>query len=106
ARMMPIDAANPAFDLPTYGTLVGNDLYFIANSQKNHYGQYGDLKDKDALEAVRIFRSNVRFAWNEKGIAGDNAVPVRQATLEEGRKMLEQGPSMQPTPQAPAPAEK
>ena len=106
AKMMPIDAANPAFNLPTYGTTVGNDLYFIANSQKNHYGQYGDLKDKDALEPVRIFRSNMHFAWNEKGISGGNAVPILQATPEEGRKMLQQGPSMQPNPPAPAPAEK
>ena len=55
-RMMPIDVANPAFELPTYGTTAGNDLYFVANSQKGHYGQYGDLKDEKNLQPVRIFK--------------------------------------------------
>lgn len=104
-KMMPIDVTNAAFGLPTYGTVVGNDLYFIANSQKGLYGQYGDLKDKNALQPVRIFRSNLRFAWNEKGITGGNSVPVRQATPEEGRKMLQQAPSLQPHLETPAPAE-
>lgn len=105
-KMMPIDVANPAFGLPTYGTVVGNDLYFIANSQRNLYGQYGDLKDKDALNAVRIFRSNLRFAWNEKGITGSQSVPIRQASPEEGRKMIKQGPSLEPHLDEPAPTEK
>lgn len=105
-KMMPIDVANPAFGIPTYGTVVGNDLYFIANSQRNLYGQYGDLRDKDALEAVRIFRSNLRFAWNEKGITSGSSVPIRQASPEEGRKMIEQGPSLLPQPETPAPTEK
>ena len=105
-KMMPIDVANPAFGVPTFGTIAGNDLYFIANSQRNLYGKYGDLKDKDTLEAVRIFRSNLRFAWNEKGITGGGSVPVRQATPEEGRKMLEQEPSLQPHSETPVPAEK
>ena len=105
-KMMPIDVANPAFGVPTFGTIAGNDLYFIANSQRNLYGKYGDLKDKDTLEAVRIFRSNLRFAWNEKGITGGGSVPVRQATPDEGRKMLEQEPSLQPHSETPVPAEK
>ena len=106
SKMMPLDVANPAFELPTYGTVAGDDLYFIANSQKNLYGQYGDLKDKEALQAVRIFRSNLRFAWNEKGVTGGGSVPVRQATPEEGRKMLEQGPSLMPQAETPAASEK
>ena len=105
-KMMPIDVANPAFKVPTYGTVVGKDLYFIANSQKNHYDKYGELKDKNALEAVRIFRSNMHFAWNEKGITGGSTVPIRKASPEEARKMLQEKPSLQPRPETPAPAEK
>jgi hypothetical protein len=66
--MMPLDVANPAFDVPTYGTIAGEDLYFIANSQKSHYGQYGSPKNEKDLQPVNIFRSNLRFAWNEGGI--------------------------------------
>ena len=40
-RAMPLDVANPAFGLPTYGTIDGDGLYFIANSQKNDYDAYG-----------------------------------------------------------------
>ena len=69
-RMMPLDVANPAFNVPTYGTVAGDDLLFIANSQKGRYGQYGSLKDESGLQGVQIFKSNLRFAWNESGIPG------------------------------------
>jgi sugar lactone lactonase YvrE len=67
---IPVDVANPAFGLPTYGTIDGDGLYFVANSQKNNYGTYGTPKGDAKMEAVRIFRSNLRFAWDE-----GNAVP-------------------------------
>jgi len=66
--VMPIDVANAAFGIPTYGAIDGDGLYFIANSQKNDYDQYGVLKDTSKLEGVRVFRSDLRFAWNESGI--------------------------------------
>ena len=107
SKMIPLDVANPAFDLPTYGTVAGEELFFIANSQKNRYGQYGDLTDKDALEAVRIFSSNLRYAWDQKGITtGSGSVSVRQASPEEGRRMLKEGPSMMPHPVTPEATEK
>ena len=65
---MPLDVANPAFGLPTYGTIDGDGLYFIANSQKNDYDAYGVLKDVSKLEDMRVFRSDLRFAWSEAGI--------------------------------------
>jgi sugar lactone lactonase YvrE len=64
-KVMPLDAANPAFDLPTYGTIEGDKLYFIANSQKNDYDAYGVVKDESRLEGTRVFRSDLRFAWDE-----------------------------------------
>ena len=64
AHVMPLDAANPAFALPTYGTVDGDSLYFVANSQKSLYDQYGVLKDASKLEATKVFRSDLRFAWD------------------------------------------
>ena len=101
-RMMPLDVANPAFFLPTYGTVVGDELYFIANSQKGMYGQYGDLKDEKNLQPVRIFRSNLRFAWNESGIPAGQMQPARRATPEEAAAargappLLERPPETKP----------
>ncbi|HKE47500.1 MAG TPA: hypothetical protein VKB52_05510 [Rhodanobacteraceae bacterium] len=70
---MPIDVANAAFGVPTYGAVDGDALYFIANSQKNEYDTYGVVKDASKLEAVRVFRSDLRFAWNEPGIRTQHA---------------------------------
>lgn len=61
---MPLDAGNPAFKLPTYGVVAGDGFYFIANSQKNQYDSYGSPKDAAKLEAVNIFRSDLKFAWD------------------------------------------
>ncbi|MEP7096545.1 MAG: hypothetical protein ABI748_02695 [Dokdonella sp.] len=65
ARAMTLDAANPAFELPTYGAIDGDGLYFIANSQKNQYDSYGSPKDAAKLKPVHVFRSNLRFAWDQ-----------------------------------------
>lgn len=105
SKMMPLDVANPAFEIPTYGTIAGNDLYFIANSQKNVYGQYGDLKDKDALQAVRIFRSNLRFAWNEGGIAA-SIVAKDKAHTGAAEESAAPKPAAEAKPAEPAAKEK
>jgi DNA-binding beta-propeller fold protein YncE len=81
-RAMPLDVANSAFGLPTYGTIDGDGLYFVANSQKNDYDTYGVPKDLAKLEAVRVFRSNLRFAWSEGGIdtrIGAKGMPAKAA---------------------------
>jgi hypothetical protein len=62
---MPLDAANPAFELPTYGAVAGDALYFIANSQKNAYDRFGSPRDVAKLEPVKIFRSDLKFAWGQ-----------------------------------------
>ena len=66
AHVMPIDAGNPAFGVPTYGTIDGDSLYFIANSQKSLYDQYGVLKDASKLESTKVFKSDLRFAWDSE----------------------------------------
>jgi len=60
-KVMALDAGNAAFTLPTYGTVANDSLYFIANSQKNEYGQYGLPNDEAKLQAVQIFKSDLRF---------------------------------------------
>jgi len=67
-KAMPLDAANPAFALPTYGAIDDDGLYFVANSQKNQYDSYGTPKDAAKLEAVQVFRSDLRFGWDQPGI--------------------------------------
>lgn len=74
-KAIPLEAARPELTLPTYGTIDGDGLYFIANSQKNAYGAYGTPKDDAKLEAVNVFRSNLRFAWNEEGIPTQMSAP-------------------------------
>jgi hypothetical protein len=64
-KAMPLDAANSAFGLPTYGAIDGDSLYFIANSQKNAYDAYGIVKDASKLEGARVFQSDLRFAWDD-----------------------------------------
>ncbi len=108
-KVMPLDVANPAFELPTYGTIAGDQLYFIANSQKGLYGQFGTLKTGAEPKPVRVFSSNLRFAWNEGGISTAK-VPVRKASFEEGKQLMQTPPSLiDPAPRVdpqPKPAEK
>ena len=92
-RVMPLDVAHPEFKLATYGTVAGDKLYFIANSQRNLYGQYGDLKQGAVVEPVTVFESNLRFAWGQSGI-NTSAMPVRAAPIEEGRKLMQTKPSL------------
>lgn len=61
---MPLDAGHPQFELPTNGVVDGDGFYFIANSQKNEYDSYGNPKDVSKLKPVEIFRSDLRFGWD------------------------------------------
>lgn len=93
-KMMPLDVANAAFAMPTYGTVAGTDLYYIANSQKALYDQYGELKQGAIPKAVQVFKSNLRFAWGKGGISAGGMQPARQASPDEAKKMLMTPPSM------------
>src|SRR5690606_8902265 len=88
------DVANPAFAMPTYGAVAGTDLYYIANSQKALYDQYGELKVGANLKPVQVFKSNLRFAWDKGGISAGGMQPARQASPEEAKKMLMTPPSL------------
>lgn len=86
-RAMPLDAGKPEFELPTYGTVAGDALYFIANSQKNKYDGYGSPKDASKLDAVKVYRSNLRFAWDEGGVvmAAPRRGPISVSKPGSGR---------------------
>jgi hypothetical protein len=53
ATAMPLDVAQPAFATPTLGAIAGDELYFIANSQKMLYDKFGVLKEAAKLEPTR-----------------------------------------------------
>ena len=91
---MPLDVAQKSFVTPTLGAIAGDDIYFIANSQKNLYDRYGVLKEPAKLEPTRIYKSNLRFAWGQSGIATSlSKVPKAQ------------GNGQQPAPLGPVPVQ-
>lgn len=63
---VPIEANQPAFAGPTLGTVVGDDLYFIANSQRGFYDGFGLLRGGRELPPVKVYRSNARVNWDFK----------------------------------------
>jgi hypothetical protein len=65
---MPLDAAQPAFAELGPGAVAGNKLYFFANRQDALYDARGVLTGADQLAPSRVFASNLRFAWGEKGV--------------------------------------
>jgi len=111
-QAQPLDAAQAAFGLPTVGTVSGDDLYFIANSQKGLYSDLGVLTDASKLEPVHIFRTNLLFAWNQKAPTMPAPPKITPEELEKMRKTPPKGftplpgtpPKNDVSPLAPAPA--
>jgi len=52
----PLEAYHPLFNMPTTGVLVGNQFYYIANSQIRAYDDKGNLYPLDQLEEHKILR--------------------------------------------------
>jgi hypothetical protein len=52
-----LERANAHFDEPTLATFVGQDVYFVANSQYGHVNADGTLKP--GLESPVILRFHV-----------------------------------------------
>jgi sugar lactone lactonase YvrE len=61
ASVHPLDANQSALTMPTLGTIGGDTVYVIANSQKRNYDRFGLLIDRNKLEATRIFSSKADF---------------------------------------------
>jgi sugar lactone lactonase YvrE len=102
---MPLDVAQPEFLAPTFGTIVGDQLYFIANSQKMFYDQYGVLKDADKLQPTQVFRSNMRFAWDQSGVAAGVGELPKGTAAHKGTNTAPSGMEASPAPAA-KPADK
>ncbi len=64
ALAVPLEAAQPEFDTPTVGTLVGSRLHYIANTQRGYYDGYGLRRSSRALPPVRVYATDVRFNWD------------------------------------------
>jgi len=90
-KVMPIDAAKPEFDFPTVGVIADDALYFIADSRRTHYDAYGVAKDPAALAPLQIYRSDARFAWDQKGIAVSGSVRELAPAPASGRSLDESG---------------
>jgi hypothetical protein len=55
-RVEVLDQNNPLFNIPTTGTIVGDEFYFIGNSQLDRLKDDGTLSAPEKLEAVRILK--------------------------------------------------
>jgi hypothetical protein len=93
---MPLDVAQKSFTTPTLGAIVGDNIYYIANSQKGLYDRLGVLKEPSKLEPIRIFKSNLRFAWNQSGISTSLSKVPKAAQTKDVRQL---GPLQQPPAQ-------
>jgi hypothetical protein len=84
---MPLDAAQPSFDELGAGTVAGDKLYFFSNREDSLYDAQGVLTEADKLEPTRVFASNLRFAWGQKGVGSGLApLPVDNGTLQKKPK--------------------
>lgn len=59
ARLLVLDAAQPEFMGLTRGTLVGDELHLIANTQRGKYTPLGRLADGQTLEPVKVWTSDL-----------------------------------------------
>jgi sugar lactone lactonase YvrE len=58
-RLQVLDSDNRMFQIPTTGAIVGDQLYFIGNSQLTSLQNDGSLDPKAVLQAVRILKVNL-----------------------------------------------
>jgi WD40 repeat protein len=56
-NIFPIESANPAFDSPSYGVVVGEGFYYIANSQTPKTNMYGGLLKGQQWQNMAILSS-------------------------------------------------
>lgn len=83
-QAMALDAAQPAFSFLGQGTVRGDGLYFIANSQLDRYDDTGTPVKGASFEPVNVFRSDLRFAWDAEGKQMGSASQARKASAGQG----------------------
>jgi hypothetical protein len=64
-HIFPIDVANPAFDSPTVGTIIGEGVYYIANTQSAKTNIYGGLRKGNEWDDMVILSSNKHYKEQE-----------------------------------------
>lgn len=60
-----LEAYHPLFNLPTTGVIVGDQFYFIANSQLRSYDAEGGLLPLAQLDETRILQVDLRWSGKE-----------------------------------------
>ncbi|MFK8011512.1 MAG: hypothetical protein AB8B80_05690 [Marinicellaceae bacterium] len=60
-NIIPIESSNPLFDSLSKGVIVGNDLYYIANSQSSNANAFGGLTKGSEWQNMSIVRSDKNF---------------------------------------------
>jgi hypothetical protein len=64
-NIFPLDVANPAFNSPTVGAIVGEGLYYIANTQSVKANIYGGLEKGNEWENMVVLGSNKHYKEKE-----------------------------------------
>jgi len=55
-RAEVLEAYNPLFDVPTTGTIVGDSLYFVANTQLEKRNQQGAMPPVEQLHDIELVK--------------------------------------------------
>jgi hypothetical protein len=80
--VQPLEANKDALEMPTWGALVGDEFYFIANSQRDQYDATGKPFPDVKVVPRSIYQLSARFAWTEE--AGEQHRPLVGDTPPKG----------------------
>ncbi len=76
--VQPIEANKDVLEMPTYGAMVGDDFYFIPNSQRDVYDAAGNPVAGFFPEARKLYQVSARFAWQgEDAVGTQGALPAK-----------------------------
>ncbi len=60
-KIVPIEASHPMFDSPTYGTVIGDKFYYIANSQWVKTDLAGNLLPQQSWSPVTVLATDKHY---------------------------------------------
>ena len=60
-KIIPIESSHPLFNTVSYGAVIGNDLFYIANSQLSKTNVYGGLIKGYEWDNMYIIKSETHF---------------------------------------------
>lgn len=70
AHVQPLEANKDELEMPTYGALAGDRLYFIANSQRDLYAPDGRILPGEFAVPRKVYELSARFAWSDEDQKG------------------------------------